>query len=386
MIGIDITKISRFEKWAENENLMKRVFTKSEREYLKRRGNRQESIAGLWAAKEAASKVLGFGFGSKYAWTDYEIAFYHGQPRIKKPVSMKLSISHDGEYAIAWAMKKWNRKKISPFKIPQRLSNTHKGDYGKLCLIGGKKGMSGSICLSTMASLRAGVGLAYTMVPECISEIVQNRLLEAVIYPLDSQQDYFDGNSWKTFQELRQDFDAYVIGPGIGKEEETKNFLIQILKSTTKPKVIDADAISLLEGGELNKNCIVTPHEGEFSRWQHLNREEISKHRVELAKKVALIENCIVVLKGHQTVVTDGKEVYINCTGNPGMATAGSGDVLAGMIGAFLVRGFKNIEAAKLGVYLHGLSGDMAKKVKGEESLIARDLVRFLPQAIRRVK
>ena len=126
MIGIDITKISRFEKWAENENLMKRVFTKSEREYLKRRGNRQESIAGLWAAKETASKVLGFGFGSKYAWTDYEIAFSHGQPRIKKPVSMKLSISHDGEYAIAWAMKKWNRKKISPFKIPQRLSNTHK--------------------------------------------------------------------------------------------------------------------------------------------------------------------------------------------------------------------------------------------------------------------
>ena len=98
--------------------------------------------------------------------------------------------------------------------------------------------------------------------------------------------------------------------------------------------------------------------------------------------KVALIENCIVVLKGHQTVVTDGKEVYINCTGNPGMATAGSGDVLAGMIGAFLVRGFKNIEAAKLGVYLHGLSGDMAKKVKGEESLIARDLLPVITSSI----
>jgi len=176
------------------------------------------------------------------------------------------------------------------------------------------------------------------------------------------------------------------LGPGLGQSAELGDMLAFVLEQTTTPLVLDADALNALVGrlGALRKHhgpLVLTPHPGEFARLLNRDIPTVQAHRRELAAEFARTHGVVVVLKGHATVVTDGRRVYVNTTGNPGMATGGTGDVLTGLTAARLGQGLEPFDAARLAVYLHGLAGDLARGSRGEVSLIATDLIEHLPQA-----
>lgn len=403
MIGIDIVKISRISRLLEKERFLSRVFSSDEIEYFKANGMKVETIAGSFAAKEAVSKALGTGIG-KLSFKDIEISRdKNGKPKctlsengLKIACSLGfsnalISISHEKEYAVAIATAVKDLPLISSDELPilkVRQKNSHKGDYGKVGLIGGSKGMTGSILLSSMAALRTGAGLVYTLVPETVSEIVEMKSLENIVIPIPEKGGgHFDINSLPKLKTEVSKYDAICFGPGIGRTDEMLMILSNLFQ-TGKKMVLDADGLNALaENPEILANSseiCITPHAMEMSRLIKKDINYINENRLDVAMFFSKLYNIIVILKGHETIVTNGESYYINKTGNPGMATAGSGDVLTGIITALAAGGYDMFEAAKLGVFLHGLAGDYAAVKHGEDSLIARDIVDSLGKAIQK--
>ena len=259
---------------------------------------------------------------------------------------------------------------------------THKGKMGNALIIAGSYGMGGAAVLATKACLRAGAGKVTTHTPKCNYLTLQISVPEAVIQ--------FDREE-TTFSEAvdSEDFNAVGIGPGLGTSEQTAIAIIAQLRRTQCPLVADADAINILANHrawlqQLPKGIIMTPHPKEFDRLEvHCtdSYERLSKAR-EMAKRL----QAYIILKGHYTTLClpDG-HVIINSTGNAGMATAGSGDVLTGIITGLLARGYKKEDACIVGMYLHGLAGDIAARELGEESVIAGDIIQYLPYAFKRL-
>ena len=276
----------------------------------------------------------------------------------------------------------------------KREKNTHKGDYGHLFIIGGSPGLTGAVCLAGMSALRAGCGLVTIGIPKGLNHIIEIKLTEVMSLPLPETEDhYFSETAYeKSIEFIEKKANCVLIGPGISLHPETKKFVKRLIPEIKKPLIIDADALKIIsENLEIlnflkNRKPILTPHPGEMSYLTGLKIEQIQKNRKEVAENFAKKYNLILVLKGYRTVVTDGKNTYINLTGNPGMATAGSGDVLAGIIGGLLSQGEENFVAAKYGVLIHGLAGDMAKKEKGEISLIASDIIEKIPSVFKKIK
>lgn len=275
--------------------------------------------------------------------------------------------------------------------LPKRNKEAHKGTYGRVGIIAGSRGMTGAPYLSSQAALRVGAGLVYTIVPKYIEDIMCIKLTEAIIKPIE---DMGRGNFVNKFAseiiEAIEGLDALALGPGYGVDIDRIYLVEKIIKSCKVPIVIDADGINcishnpdILAGNK--KEIIITPHPGEMARIVGKNIGEVQGDRENYAKYVAQKYNIYVVLKGHNTIVASPKgDIYVNKTGNPGMATAGSGDVLTGMIVGFLGQGLKSFEAAKLGVYLHGMAGDIACKDKGEYSLIASDILENISVSMKR--
>jgi hydroxyethylthiazole kinase-like uncharacterized protein yjeF len=254
----------------------------------------------------------------------------------------------------------------------------HKGNNGKALLIAGSYGKMGAAVLAARAAMRTGLGLLTTHVPAAGLTIIQNGSPESMASS-DAHEHYF------TTTPPCEDVDAVGIGPGIGLHNETKRAFEKLLQQSKKPLVIDADAITLLANHPsllllLPPQSILTPHPGEFRRlvgdWAN-DFDRLEKQR-NFSKQIG----GIVVLKGAHTSITspDGK-VYFNSNGNPGMATAGSGDVLTGMITSLLAQGYRPLDSAIVGVFLHGCAGDLAARKTGETSLIASDIIDFIPQA-----
>ena len=255
-----------------------------------------------------------------------------------------------------------------------RSSFSHKGDYGHALLISGSKGKMGAAVLAASACMRSGAGLLTVHVPECGYSILQVTIPEAMV-SVDPHQDIFSG--------LPDYLDRYTtigIGPGMGTAESTANALIALLKRYQKPMVLDADALNIIaqrgiQHVEIPEHSILTPHPGEFKRLFG----EISSdfERMEMAIKQAQSLKLIIVLKSKYTLIAcpDGT-AWFNPTGNPGMAKAGSGDVLTGIITGLVARGYESEVAARMGVYLHGYAGDMAAIEFGEESMLAGDIVK----------
>lgn len=280
-----------------------------------------------------------------------------------------------------------NRKKMV---ISKRARDTHKGDYGHLLILGGSPGLTGAVCLAARAALRSGCGLVTAGIPESLNGILEVKLTEEMSLPLPE-------TSSRTFSEkalepclefIRERADAVLIGPGISTNPATSKFAGQVISACSKPIVIDADAIKIISVNKkvlkkLSAGSILTPHPGEMAWLTGKKAEEIQRDRETTAMVFASEYKTLVALKGFRTVVTDGRELYINLTGNPGMATAGSGDVLAGIIGGFLARGLSCFDAARYGVHIHGLAGDFAAEEKGETSLVASDIIRKLPDAFK---
>lgn len=257
----------------------------------------------------------------------------------------------------------------------------HKGKFGHALLVAGSLGKMGACILAAKAALRSGVGLLTTQVPKSGYSIIQTAVPEAMAL-IDSSDDHFS-------EHKSDDFTTIGIGPGLGQHEETKNALTKLLKKFNKPMVIDADAINLISThSELQSlipsGSILTPHPKEFERlvgdWSSDFERLLKLQR--FSKKI----NSVIVLKGAYTAIAiPSGNVFFNSTGNPGMATAGSGDVLTGILTGLLAQGYSAEEAAILGVYVHGLAGDLAVREKGIYALIAGDLIEFLPAAFKKL-
>ena len=274
--------------------------------------------------------------------------------------------------------------------LPPRASDTHKGDLGHVFLLAGSVGLSGAAALCAWGALRIGAGLVTVGIPKSLHQPMVEKLTEAMLKLLpETKEGSLALQGLPEILSTIERMDAIALGPGLSQHTQTKELIRQALLRITKPLVLDADGLNAVaeEMSVLKKlmlPIILTPHPGEMGRLIRQSADDVQRDRVGTAQAFASHYNVVVVLKGHQTVVAsfDGT-TYINETGNPGMATGGSGDVLTGMITGLLGQRLSLFDAARLGVYLHGLAGDMAAKEIGEVGLIASDLVDRIPQAIR---
>lgn len=266
-------------------------------------------------------------------------------------------------------------------RFPKRTNDSHKGDYGKLLIIGASKGLTGAAAMSAEAALKCGTGLITLGVPKSVNDILEAKLTEPMTAPLSDTDGIINISSLPKIFELTEHCNALLFGPGLGRADDIKTILRKILKISKIPIIIDADGLfALSQDMDMLSDCscslIFTPHEMEFSRISGYSLEEIKKDRIGTSKKFATEFGVTLVLKGAKTIVTfpDGTQ-YINITGNNGMATGGSGDVLAGMIGAFAARGCTEYDSALLGVYYHSLAGDKAAELFGKNALTPSDII-----------
>lgn len=268
--------------------------------------------------------------------------------------------------------------------LPDRLLNSHKGNYGKILLLCGSRGYTGAAALSAMGALRTGAGLVYLAVPQSIYEIEAVKLLEPIVIPLPDESGKLSASATTPISSLLDGKNAVLLGPGLGRSEGVSVVTKFVLENFPYPIVLDADGINAVCKHkdilrERTAATILTPHEGEFSRL----KGSPCTDRVEDAKQMALDLGCIVLLKGHNTVITDGKRTYINPTGNPGMAVGGSGDILAGMIVSFLGQGIPPLEAAACAAWVHGAAGDLCATEIGQYGMLPSDLLQFLPRLLK---
>jgi ADP-dependent NAD(P)H-hydrate dehydratase len=277
-------------------------------------------------------------------------------------------------------------------KLKPRAKDAHKGDFGKVCIIAGSIGMSGAAALAGRAALRAGAGLVRVATPKSVLPIVASIEPSFTTIPLpEDSAGRIAANAINTILNLIPDNDCVAFGPGLGVTQDVHSVLQRLLTQEGLRLVIDADGLNNLSKingwpGHTKADVILTPHPGEMKRlWAGLIRTPLPADRRSQAVTLANKTRTTVVLKGAGTIVTDGEKVYINNTGNPGMATAGAGDVLTGVIAALIGQGLSNFDAAVLGVYVHGLAGDIAAKKMGQVSLIATDIVEALPEAFRKI-
>ena len=272
----------------------------------------------------------------------------------------------------------------------KRSLTAHKGDMGRVFILAGSRGMTGAANLAGMGALRSGAGLVTIGVPDAVYLVIAKRESELMVRPLPSTN---KGTlSLKGFSEIKRlcaTQNVLAIGPGLSQHVTTQKLVRKILQETELPLVIDADALNALRGNlkvlrECRDRAVLTPHPGEFLRLFGGKLDETDAFRKAHATKISQEYQVVLVLKGYHTVVASpAGECYVNPTGNPGMATAGSGDVLTGVIAALIGQGLSHFEAACLGVHVHGLAGDMAAKKIGQVSLTAGDILRWLPEAFK---
>jgi NAD(P)H-hydrate epimerase len=273
-------------------------------------------------------------------------------------------------------------------KLKPRAVDAHKGDFGKVCIIAGSMGMSGAAALAGRAALRSGAGLVRVATPKSVLPIVAS--IEPSFTTIALPEDSAGRISAKAINVILDavgENDVLAFGPGIGISGGLQSILHTLLEQDGLRLITDADGLNNLAKikdwpAKLKAQLILTPHPGEMKRlWSGLFREQLPDDRKQQAAQLAKQTKTVVALKGAGTVVTDGEKVYINKTGNPGMATAGSGDVLTGAIVALAGQGLSNFDASVLGVYIHGLAGDIAAERIGQVSLMATDIIESLPGA-----
>ena len=268
--------------------------------------------------------------------------------------------------------------------LPDRKADAHKGDFGKILLLCGSRGYTGAAALSAMGALRSGAGLVYLGVSESIYAIEAAKLNEAIVFPLPDEDGKLSINALPKILKILPDMDAVLFGPGWGQSEGTFLIAKEILEGYEKPVIVDADGINVLAKHmdivrERKAPTILTPHPGEFARMGGDN----SLDRQVAAENFAGEYGCILLLKGKDTVITDGTQTYINPTGNPGMAVGGSGDVLAGIIVSLIGQGIVPLEAAACGAWLHGAAGDICAEEIGQYGMLPTDMVEVLPRLMK---
>jgi len=272
-------------------------------------------------------------------------------------------------------------------RLPPRRPDANKGDFGRVLIAAGSRGMSGAAVLCATAALRGGAGLVRVAVPAGVQPLVAAGNPCYMTAPLPDDADGRLAAAAETpLVALLGQSTAAALGPGLGRGPEVSAVVRAVLAVTHLPMVLDADGLNALPSPPdllktRNGPLVLTPHPGEFARLLGCDIPTVQAQRRELALRFAADHNVVLVLKGHGTIVTDGRRVFVNGTGNPGMATGGTGDVLTGLIAALLGQRLEPFAAAQLGVYLHGRAGDLARDALGETALIASDLIDYLPRA-----
>lgn len=276
-------------------------------------------------------------------------------------------------------------------RLPQRPLSAHKYSCGKVFVVAGSVGLTGAAAMCSSSALKAGAGAVVLGIPQSLNAILEEKLTEVMTVPLPETSDQsLAANAYDVLKRNIEWSDVVALGPGLSRNRETQQLVWRILENINRPILVDADGLNALsENRRLLKRkktvpFILTPHAGELSRLIGLDSKEIEAERVSVAREVAKNYRVVLVLKGGPTVVADAEgNVYVNSTGNPGMATAGAGDVLSGIIVGLWAQGLSPLDAALCGVYLHGLAGDLARDALGEYSLVAMDIQEQFPNAVR---
>lgn len=268
--------------------------------------------------------------------------------------------------------------------LPDRDENAHKGHFGKILLLCGSRGFTGAAYLAAMGALRSGAGLVFLGVPESIYAIEAVKLNEAIVFPLPDTDGMLNEKAIPEIADRLPKMDAVLIGCGLGQSEGTRTVIRYVLENAVCSVVLDADGINgiaahmdILRGRR--GTTILTPHDGEFSRMGG----KLAEDRMAAARTAANDLGCILVLKGHRTCITDGSRDYINCTGNPGMAVGGSGDLLAGIIVSLLGQHLAPLEAAAVSCWLHGAAGDLCAQELGQYGMLPTDMLNILPRLMK---
>ena len=418
--GIDIVKISRLEKFPLEKFAQKIL---SEEEQALPQAKNISSMAASFAAKEAFSKALGTGIRGFELKDVSVIRNSLGKPYLKFSSALKakldamgvvcadVTISHEKEYAVAVVNLEFDRKKrnydcaIEVFEekhcsnaitpdfvrsvIPVRKKDMHKGDCGRCFIVAGSTGLSGAAILASRSCVRSGAGLVTLGCPRGLNTVFETSLTEVMTLPLEDCDGAILPSCADKVAAFSKKSDCVLYGPGLSVTEGTEYVLKNLISEYDKTLVIDADGINSLSRNidilkKHKAEVILTPHPGEFSRLTGLSVEQILSDTERYASEFSAKYGVVTVLKSHKTVVAlpDGK-VWVNIMGNPGMATGGSGDVLAGVISAFVSQGFGCANSALAGVYIHSLAADMASVDKGEYGLLPSDVVEYLPYAIK---
>lgn len=278
-----------------------------------------------------------------------------------------------------------------PTLLSRKNKKAHKNIFGHVLIIAGSKRMLGAGALCCISALRSGAGLVTLAIPESLNSAAQKKISNCIMtLPLAETKDHaLSFSALKEINNNLQKYDCIALGPGLGQDISTQKLIVKIIETSQVPLVIDADALNAIASKtkvllRTKTQKILTPHPGEMARLTKKKRSEIENNRKNTASDFSVQHNCVLLLKGNNTVVAniDGS-IYINRTGNSGMATAGSGDVLTGIIAAFAGQGLNCFEAAKFGAYIHGKAGDLAAKKMTKISMIASDISDLIPNAIK---
>jgi len=277
--------------------------------------------------------------------------------------------------------------------FPPRYENTHKGDYGHLFVLAGSTGFTGAATMTCESAARAGTGLVTLGIPKSLNPILENKLLEVMTLPLpETENGALNKDAFEIIKRACERKTAIAIGPGLGLEPSTQMLVRDVVSKMQLPMIIDADGLNAISAQPevLRKRrapTILSPHPGEMARLIGFDTQKVKDDRITVARGFAKKYGCYVVLKGARSIVaTPEGKMYINPTGNPGMATGGTGDLLTGMIGGFLAEGMKPLEASLAGVYIHGACGDEAALKFGERGLLARDILNEIPNLLRELE
>ncbi|MFT6921769.1 MAG: hydroxyethylthiazole kinase-like uncharacterized protein yjeF [Crocinitomicaceae bacterium] len=341
-----------------------------------------DTPSGLFGDKSSTGVIFNADYTFSFEQPKLAFFFPENHKYVGKWVVKSIHLSK--EYYFSESTENYlltNKVALSHYK--KRKKFDHKGSFGHAILIVGSKGKIGAAVLSTFACLRSGCGLTTVYTPPCGYEILQTSVPEAMVIT-DSNGDYISDLP------KIDSYDAIGIGCGLGMENQTQRVVDKLLNTSKQPIVLDADALNIIASNpdmlnRIPENSILTPHPKEFERL--FGKTTTDFERIRLQREKAMHLKCFILLKGaHSCIATPDGICYYNSTGNPGMATAGSGDVLTGIITGLLAQGYTSEAALCVGVYLHGLAGDLGAKELGEDSLIARDIIKYLPKAFLKMK
>ncbi len=278
-------------------------------------------------------------------------------------------------------IKKW-------LSMPRR-SDTHKGDYGHLLVIAGSVGKTGAATMACEAALRVGAGLVTLAIPKSLNAIMEVKLTEVMTEPLpETQKQTLSLRAFNPILRLCENKRAVIIGPGIGTFKETQTLILKLIKTLDIPIILDADGLTALATQlktlpTTNRSLILTPHPGEMASLIRSTAKEVQEDRIGVTRNFSQSHHVYLVLKGYRTLVATPKgDIFINPTGNPGMASGGTGDVLTGMMGGLICQGFDILPSLQISVFLHGLAGDEMAREIGEKSLVATDIIKKIPRLL----